>query len=104
MCDLFLYQHICSSSHSEDDIAIIPTEEVSLEEGECLSLASKWLQREEYWYKELATIYLYGLNDNVKNLGNVSKKGTENIVDGHSLTKKQENSQNDLKNRKGNTE
>ena len=80
MCDLFLYQHFCSSGHSEDDITIMPIEEVSLEEGECLSLASKRLQREEYWYKELATIHPYGLNDNVKNLGNVSKKGTENIV------------------------
>ena len=80
MCDLFLYQHFCSSGHSEDDITIMPIEEVSLEEGECLCLASKRLQREEYWYKELATIYPYGLNDNVKNLGNVSKKGTENIV------------------------
>ena len=80
MCNLFLYQHFCSNNHSEDDIAIMPIEEVSLEEGECLSLASKRLQREEYWYKELATIYPYGLNDNVKNLGNVSKKGTENIV------------------------
>ena len=41
MCDLFLYQHFCSSGHSKDDIAIMPIEEVSLEEGECLSLASK---------------------------------------------------------------
>ena len=47
--------------HNEDDITIMPIEEVSLEEGECLSLASKRLQKEEYWYKELATIYPYGL-------------------------------------------
>ena len=79
MCDLFLYQHFCSNDHNEDDITIMPIE-VSLEEGECFSLASKRLQREEYWYKELATIYPYGLNDNVKNLGNISKKGTENVV------------------------
>ena len=58
----------------------MPIEEVSLEEGECLSLASKWLQREEYWYKELATVYHYGLSDNIKNLGSISKKGTENVV------------------------
>ena len=70
----------CSSGRSEDDIAIMPIEEGSLEEGECISLASKQLQREEYWYKELATIYPYGLNDNVKNLANVSKKSTENII------------------------
>ena len=58
----------------------MPIEEVSSEEGECLSLASKRLQREEYWYKELATIYPYGLNDNVKKVGNVSQRSTENIV------------------------
>ena len=80
MCDLFLYQHFCSNRHNEDDITIMSIEEVFLEDGECLSLASKRLQREEYWYKELATIYPYGLNDNVKNVGNISKKGTENIV------------------------
>ena len=54
-----------------------------------MSLASKRLQREEYWYKELATIYPYGLNDNVKKVGNVSKKGTENIVVWALFNKKQ---------------
>ena len=98
MCDLFLYQHFCSNDHSEDDIAIMPIEEVSLEEGECLSLASKQLQREEYWYKELATIYHYRLNDNVKKVGNVSKKGTENIAVWALFNKK------DHKNAKGNME
>ena len=77
------------NDHSEDDIAIMPIEEVSLEKGECLSLASKRLQREEYWYKELATIYPYGLNGNVKKVGNVSKKGTENIVVWALFNKKQ---------------
>ena len=81
-------QHICSNGHNKDDISIMPIEEVSLEEGECLSLASKRLQREEYWYKELATIYPYGLNDNMKNLDNISKKGTENIVVWSLFTKK----------------
>ena len=90
MCDLFLYQHFCSDSHSEDDIAIMPIE-VSLEDGECMSLASKRLQREEYWYRELATIYPYGLNDNVKNLGSVSKKGIENIVVWALFNKRQRN-------------
>ena len=90
MCDSFLYQHFCSDSHSEDDIAIMPIE-VSLEDGECMSLASKRLQREEYWSRELATIYPYGLNDNVKNLGNVSKKGIENIVVWALFNKRQRN-------------
>ena len=32
-----------SDGHREDDIAIMPTEEVALEEGECMNLASKRL-------------------------------------------------------------
>ena len=72
--------HIFARVAVAKTIAIMPIEEVSLEVGGCISLASKRLQREEYWYKELATIYPYGLNDNVKNLSNVSKKSTENII------------------------
>lgn len=34
-----------------------------LEEGQCLNLASKRLQSEEYWYRELVTTYPYGLSD-----------------------------------------
>ena len=80
MCDLFLYQHFCSDGHSEDDIAIMPIEEVTLEEGECMNLASKRLQREEYWYRELASIYPYGRNDNVRRVGNISKKGNDDTI------------------------
>ena len=43
-------------------------------------ISSKRLQREEYWYKELATIYPYGLNDNVRRVVNISKKGIDNTV------------------------
>ena len=49
-------------------------------------------------------IYPYGLNNNVKNLGNVSKKGTENIVVWSLFNKKLRNSQKTHKNGKGNTE
>ena len=68
MYDLFIPTLIFffSNGYSKDDIAIMPIEEVFLEDGECLSLASK---QEEYWYKELATICPYGLNDNVKKVG-----------------------------------
>ena len=40
------------------------------------------VQREEYWYivKELATIYPFGLNDNLRKVGNISKKGIDNTV------------------------
>ena len=59
---------------------IMPIEEVVLTPGDNMSLASKILQREEYWYKELCTIYPYGLNDNVRGLGNVSRKMGQGIV------------------------
>ena len=55
MCDLFLYQHFCSNGHSEDDIAIIAYRRSFFRE--CMNLVSKRLQSEEYWYRELATIY-----------------------------------------------
>ena len=58
----------------------MPMEKVALEEEECMNLPSKRLQWKEYWYKELATIYPYGLNDNVRKVGNIYKKGINNIV------------------------
>ena len=42
--------------------------------GGTTTIGSKLLSREEFWYKELGSIYPYGLNYNVKQLGNVSKK------------------------------
>ena len=38
---MFLYQHLCSNDHSNNDIVIMPIEEVSFKEGKCLSVASK---------------------------------------------------------------
>ena len=42
-----------------------------------MSLAGKRLEREEYWYRELKTIYPFGLNDNVRKVGhnNFYKQG-----------------------------
>ena len=40
---------------SEGDMTIVPIK-VSLEEGGCMSLASKRLQMEECWYKEVTSI------------------------------------------------
>ena len=57
-----------------DDISIMPIEEVVLELNNVIFLPSKRLQREEYWYRELCTVYPYGLNDNVKGVGNVSSR------------------------------
>ena len=45
-----------------------------------MNLVSKRLQREDYWYKKLVTIYPYGLNDHFRKVGNISKKGIDNTV------------------------
>ena len=72
LCGLYLYHHFNSDSHTLEDISIMPIEEVVLEPGDSMTLPSKRLQREEFWYRELCSVYPYGLNDNVKGVGNVS--------------------------------
>ena len=47
-------------------------EDVVLEPGDSMTLPNMRLQWEEFWYRELCTLYPYGLNDNVKGVGNVS--------------------------------
>ena len=39
------------------------------------SVASVRLEREDYWCRELCTYYPYGLNDNVRGVGNISNSG-----------------------------
>ena len=75
----YLYKHYCSAGHSEDDITIMPIEEVDVSDKH-VSSTSKRLQQEQYWYRELKCIYPYGLNDNVKDIGNVSKVNKDSIV------------------------
>ena len=74
LCELYIYQHFSSDGHSEGDMLVMPIEEVNVEAGKGISLAPKCLQREDYWYRELNTIYPYGLNDNVRGVGNVEIK------------------------------
>ena len=80
LCGLYLYHHFSSDGHTLDDINIMPIEEVVLEPNDVISLPSKRLQREEYWYRELCTVYPYGLNDNVKGVGNVSSRTDDGFV------------------------
>ena len=75
-----LYKHLNSDGHSQDDLTIQPIEEVVLEPGDKMSLHSKWLSRENFWMRELKTIQPYGLNDNVRSVGNISKLPEEPAV------------------------
>ena len=77
----YLYQHFNSDGHTEDDINIVPIEDK-------ISLSAKQLEREDFWYRELCTVYPYhGLNDNVRRVGNVSKQGPNIVV--HTLFNRQ---------------
>ena len=80
LCGLYLYHHFSSDGHTLDDISIMPIEVVVLEPSDVITLPSKRLQREEYWYLELCTVYPYGLNDNVKGIGNVSSRTDDGLV------------------------
>ena len=51
----------------------MPIEEVVLEQTDGTTLPSKRLQREEYWNRELCSVYPYGLNDNVRGVGSVEE-------------------------------
>ena len=75
----YLYKHYYNDGHSEDDITIMPIEEIEISDTQ-VSLTFKRLQREQHWYRELKCIYPYGLNDNVKDIGNVSKANKDSIV------------------------
>ena len=58
LSELYLYQHFSSDGHTLDDLLIMPIEEIQVLEGECITLAAKRLQREEYWYKEHISLWL----------------------------------------------
>ena len=87
LCGLHLYHHFNSNGHTIDDLNIMPIEELTLTPTDKISLSSKRLEREAFWYRERCTIYPYGLNDNVKKFVNVSKIGSNRIV--YSLFNKQ---------------
>lgn len=46
-CDLFLYKQFSTYGHCEDDMLVMPIEEVIVDEKECMNIASKRLEREE---------------------------------------------------------
>ena len=83
----YLYQHFNSDGHTENDINIVPIEEVELTPTDKISLSAKRLEREYFWYRELCTVYPYGLNDNVRGVGNVSKQSPNIVV--HTLFNRQ---------------
>ena len=70
MCDIFLYNHFNSDNQSIEDINIMPIEEVTVEPEDQMTLADNLSAREEFWYRELCSVYPYGLNDNVYKVGN----------------------------------
>ena len=72
LTNLYLYHHFSSGGHSVEDMSIMPIEE--LPSNDRVSATSQRLEREDYWCRELCTYYPYGLNDNVRGVGNISKQ------------------------------
>ena len=70
LTNLYLYHHFSSDGHSVDDMSIMPIEELT----SSVSATSQRLEREDYCCRELCTYYPYGLNDNVRGVGNISKQ------------------------------
>ena len=68
----------------------MPIEEVALCPENNVTLASKLSEREDFWMRELCCIYPYGLNDNIKGVGNISKLIDKNILVVYSLFHKQD--------------
>ena len=66
-----LYKHFNSDGHSLEDLTMQPIEKVELDDDEEVSLHSKRLHREDFWMRELKTIQPYGLNNNVRSVGNI---------------------------------
>ena len=77
LTNLYLYHHFTSHGHSEDDISIMPIEEIT---SDRVSASAKRMEREDYWCRELCTFYPYGLNDNVRKVGNISKRKDELVI------------------------
>ena len=71
-----LYNHLNFDNHSYDNVSIMSIEQIP----ETPKSTSFRLLREAFWYKELCSIYPYGLNDNIKAVGNISKLKKEIIV------------------------
>ena len=78
---VYIYTIIFSSDgHSLDDVSIMPIEDVMLEPNDVISLPSKRLQREEYWYRELCTVISLLLERQCKGVGNVSSRTGDGLV------------------------
>ena len=100
----FLYKHFTSDGHRLEDMFVQPIESIVVAPNEQTSTYSKRLEREEFWIRELKTAYPYGLNDNIRGVGNISKQNDELIVwkffNKHSKTRKRKSKRPSRKNTK----
>ena len=77
LTNLYLYHHFKSDGHSEEDLSIMPIEEITTSDK---GTGAERLEREDYWCRELYTFYRYGLNDNVRKVGNNISKCKDEIA------------------------
>ena len=69
----FIARHFNLPGHTMDDIKIQPIEHITQRPGETeQDITIRRLDREWFWMLELRTMYPYGLNDCLQQVGNVS--------------------------------
>ena len=67
-------QHFNSKDHSQDDFSIQIIDKLYAKQNETnKEFEERLFDREKFWMLELGTVFPYGLNDNVRGLGNVTK-------------------------------
>ena len=82
----FIYQHFNKTGHSVTNILIQPVEQLIFDNGTSNQYQFKARCVSELeWIKRLQTAYPLGLNDNILNVGNISKK---KIINSFSLFSK----------------
>ena len=76
----FLCKHFTCDGHGLEDMFVQPIKSIVVAPNEQASAYSKRLEREEFWIRELKTVYPYGLKDNIRGIGNISKQNDELTV------------------------
>ena len=63
-----------SSGHTVKDFSVQIIEKLHEKQGETnIDFTQRMLDREKFWILELGTLFPFGLNDNLKGVGNITK-------------------------------
>ena len=76
-----LSRHFNDNDHSVSDFHVQPIEQIIRRPGESdVEVKRRRLEREEFWMRELCTLYPYGLNDKLHSVGNLSQLDKDAVI------------------------